>query len=172
MVVMAARGWSWQLIVLTAGLVLTEWLDGFLARTLHQESPLGARLDTVADAVFYWSVLMTLAIYDWNIVVGQVVWISAAIVSYGLSWVVGWIKFKRLPSYHTWAAKGSWVVIAIGLLTLIAGWAQWPFHLAMVCVVVANLEAILISLTLGESRVDVPSLWHATRQEREQNQPR
>ena len=38
----------WWLAILTGILVFTEWLDGFLARQLHVESAMGARLDTIA----------------------------------------------------------------------------------------------------------------------------
>lgn len=152
----------WVAVVVTA-LVFTEWLDGFLARTLHQESAFGARLDTVADASFYTSLLVALVILNHEAMHREAGWIAAAIGAYALSWLVALFKFGNLPSYHTWAAKAAWLVVGAGVICLIADWAAWPFRVAMFLVVLANLEAVMITLVLRAPRVDVPSLWHARR---------
>ncbi len=163
LIVLAWLGQPFWLGVLTFLLVLTEWLDGFLARRLAAESPLGARLDTVADALFYSSLLLAVAAMRPNVMAREAAWIAAAIASYLCSWLASWIKFRRLPSYHTWAAKAAWVVVGLGIVNLLAGWAAWPFRVAMLCVVIANLEAVAITTVISESRVDVPFFWHARR---------
>lgn len=149
------------LILLALVLVFTEWLDGFLARSMHTTSDLGARLDTVADAVFYSSVLLATVLYRPHLMLRESVWMAAAIGSYAINWIASWIKFRRLPSYHTWAAKGVWVIVGLGILSLLSEFDPWPFRVAMICVLLTNLEAICITLTLTECKVDVPSLWHA-----------
>ena len=141
-------------------LVLTEWLDGFLARSLHQESAIGARLDTVADAIFYCSLLVAVVVLDPALVGREAGWIIAAISSYWLSWIASWIKFRRLPSYHTWAAKGVWLMVGVGIAGLLIGWSPWPFRIAMLGVVLTNLEAVAITLALDRCLVNVPSYWH------------
>lgn len=142
-------------------LVFTEWLDGFLARRLQIVSKSGARLDSIADALFYSSLLAAVVCLAPELVAKETPWIVAAVVSYALSWFASWIKFRRLPSYHTWSAKGSWIVVGAGIVCLLTGWSVWPFRIAMLCVVLANLEAIAITWLLPECQVDVPSIWHA-----------
>lgn len=148
--------------IVVAILVFTEWLDGFLARTLHQESELGARLDTIADASFYVSILVALVILS-PVVTREAAWMAAAIISFAGSCLVSLIKFRRLPSYHTWMAKGGWLVVGAGTVSLLAGWSAWPFRIAMVCVVLANLEALAITILLSKPRVNVRSLWQVLR---------
>lgn len=147
-------------------LVFTEWLDGFLARRLAATSVLGARLDTIADAIFYSCLLLAVILLNPSLVAGQWAWIAAAVVSYGLSWLASWLKFGRLPSYHTYAAKGVWVLVCAGIVCLLGEISPWPFRLAMVCVAIANVEAIAITNVLPECRVDVPTIWHARRAKR------
>ena len=166
LIVLAWAGQPWWLAVLLVFLVFTEWADGYLARRLHADSALGARLDTVADAVFYCSLLLAVVLLRPAVVGRELVWISAAIGSYWLSWLASWIKFRRLPSYHTWAAKGVWGLVGIGLVCSLAEISPWPLRVAMVCVALANLEAVCITWVLPECRVDVPSLWHALRSRR------
>ena len=149
--------------IVVAMLVFTEWLDGFLARALHQESEFGARLDTVADAAFYLSLLVALLIFSPDAIRREAVWIAGAIGSYAGSWLAALIKFRSLPSYHTWLAKGAWLVVGAGTVSLVANWGAWPFRIAMVCVLLANVEAMLITFVLPAPRVNVPSIWHARR---------
>ena len=144
-------------------LVFTEWLDGFLARRLHVTSVVGARLDTIADAIFYSSLLAAIVILRPALIGQETIWIAAAVASYLLSWLASWLKFQCLPSYHTWAAKGAWIVVGAGIICLLADGSPWPFRVAMICVALTNLEAICITNILPKCKVDVPSFWHARR---------
>jgi CDP-diacylglycerol--glycerol-3-phosphate 3-phosphatidyltransferase len=167
LVILALAEQLWWLGILAIILVFTEWLDGFLARAWDGESVSGARLDTVADALFYSSLLVAVVILNPTLVRDEVNWIAAAAGSYLCSWLGSWIKFRCLPSYHTWAAKAVWFVVGAGIVCLLAQWSAWPFRIAMICVVLTNLEAITISLVLSSCRVNVPSLWHVLRTPRE-----
>lgn len=160
LVVLGLLQQPWALAILTALLVLTEWLDGFLARALHQESATGARLDTIADALFYSSMLIAVACLMPDRIAPEFLWMGAAIGSYLCSWGASWIKFRRLPSYHTWMAKAAWFFVVPGLVLLLWKGNPWLLRVAMLVVVATNLEAILITCKLRKPRVDVPSLWH------------
>ena len=165
LILLAAVGAPTALAATALFLVFTEWADGFLARRLHVDSPLGARLDTIADAVFYSCLLISLVLLRPALVAAETAWIAVAVGSYSLSWIASWLKFGKLPSYHTWAAKGVWVVVLFGIAWLVLGWGVWPFRAAMLCVTVANLEAVLITQTLSEPAVDIPTIFHARRRE-------
>lgn len=166
LIILALSGQAYWLGGLTVFLVFTEWLDGFIARRLRMTSAVGARLDTIADAIFYSSLLVAIVILRPVLIRHEVTWIAAAVASYFLSWLASWIKFHCLPSYHTWAAKGVWVVVGAGTICLLVDGGPWPFRAAMTCVVLTNLEAICITHMLSESKVDVPSFWHAKRRMR------
>ena len=51
------RGWALTIIVSAA---LSDYLDGYVARRLHQVSPTGAALDPITDKIFALSVVVTL----------------------------------------------------------------------------------------------------------------
>jgi len=53
----------WALVVLMVSGV-TDWLDGYLARKLHQTTKLGALLDPVADRLYIFAVVVGLACRD------------------------------------------------------------------------------------------------------------
>ncbi len=56
-----ADGWALAVLFVSG---LTDWLDGYLARKLHQTSPLGAILDPVADRLYILSTVIGLGMRD------------------------------------------------------------------------------------------------------------
>jgi CDP-diacylglycerol--glycerol-3-phosphate 3-phosphatidyltransferase len=142
-------------------LALTDWVDGKLAIALKQRTVFGARLDSWADATFFSALLLGGLFMLWELLLGELWWILAAVGSYALTTAAGFWKFGRWPSYHTRAAKASWLFIIVATICLLGNWAVWPFRLAMAIVTLTNLEATLITLVLPGWRADVPSLYHA-----------
>jgi CDP-diacylglycerol--glycerol-3-phosphate 3-phosphatidyltransferase len=142
-------------------LALTDWVDGKLAVWLDQRSDFGARLDSWADAALYAALLLGGTWLRWEVLLGEIWWVAAAVASYTASTGAGFCKFGRWPSYHTRAAKVSWLLVTVGAICLLLGWGNWPFRLAMAAVTITNLEAILITCVLPEWQADVASLTQA-----------
>ena len=142
-------------------LVFTDWIDGKLANLLHQRTNFGARLDSVADATLYAALLFGLFWLMPDFVSTYAAWIVAVAISYAMTSGLGLIRFGRVPSYHTWAAKSSDHLMTIAVICLFTGWATWPALFAMAVVVLTNLEAIAISFILRQWRADVPTIYHA-----------
>jgi cardiolipin synthase len=151
-------------------LVLTDWLDGFLARTLHQQTPLGAKLDTVADACLGLSLVACVAWLDlpflkqfWGVIAG-------VLGSYALSSLGSLLKFGIWPSYHNLLAKlgmafGS--LTGLMILARAAGWWAPPlgplFLFTSGLITLANIEAMLITFRLRHPRSNVASIFSLCR---------
>ncbi len=144
-------------------LSMTDWIDGKLAIWLDQRSVFGARLDTVADISLYAALFFGGVWLKGPQLWEDRAWIAAAVISYAMSVTVSLIKFGRWPAYHTRGAKTSWLLILIGAVMLLAGWSRWPLRVAMVSVVLTNLEAIWITIVLPCWRADVLTVYHAYR---------
>ncbi|MFA5057652.1 MAG: CDP-alcohol phosphatidyltransferase family protein [Opitutaceae bacterium] len=167
MVVVAWSGGSraWFLALFAAAL-LTDALDGFLARRLGAQSDLGRRLDswgdytmTAAAALGVWRLWPEVARREWPWFV-VVLAGCFAIVAYGL------IRWRRVLGYHTWLAKGMAMVLPVALLVLLAGWSAVPFHTAVVLQVLCAGEELVIACLLPGYSGEVPSAWHARRMRR------
>jgi CDP-diacylglycerol--glycerol-3-phosphate 3-phosphatidyltransferase len=140
-------------------LVLTDWIDGKLAILLHQRTEFGARLDSVADGMLYMALFVGFCSLKWEFVVRQAPWIVGVVISYVLTSLAGLLKFRRLPSYHTWAAKASNHLVFVAVICVFAGWVEWPFYVAMSAAVLTNLEATAITIALPHWRADVRSIF-------------
>jgi CDP-diacylglycerol--glycerol-3-phosphate 3-phosphatidyltransferase len=141
--------------------LVTDAADGFLARYFHQATELGARLDSWADFVFS----MALPFCAWwlrpDVIRQEGMVIGAGIASYLVAIAAGFIKFRRLTSYHTWGAKISAVLLAAAVVVLFAGGPGWIFRVVMPIIILTELEELVITLILSEPVNNVPSLWHA-----------
>jgi CDP-diacylglycerol--glycerol-3-phosphate 3-phosphatidyltransferase len=149
---------------LFVALALTDWLDGKLAILLSQKSVLGARLDSWADAALYCALLFGALWLHGDTLRAEAGWIVAAVASYTVSTIAGFLKYGRWPSYHTRAAKISWFLIAVAVVCLFESWAIWPLRVAAVAITLTNVEAFVITLVAADWRADVGSVFHVLRE--------
>lgn len=160
---LAMFDWRYSFVGLLLVLSLSDFIDGMLARRLHQRSNFGARLDSAADAILYSALIVGAAILSWETVRPELLWMLMAVCSYVLTTGAGLWKYGRVPSYHTFGAKKSqWLVLLAGIC-LIFDWTVWPLRLASVAVTLTNLEATAITYVLDEWRADVLTIFHVWR---------
>ena len=152
-------GSAWFLAVYTlAG--LTDALDGWLARKTGTASEFGARLDSVADLLFYGVLLLrlfpvlrqTLPVTIWYAVAAVLL---VRLAAYGMAAV----KYHRFASLHTWLNKltGGAVFLLPYVLALSTGVTySW-----VLCVLAfaASLEEMAIHLCWKEYRSDRKSIF-------------
>lgn len=146
--------------------LFSDAVDGYLARKLEHSTLLGARLDSWADALLY----LTVPVCAWwlwpETILREMTFIALAVASYIVPMFVGFLRFHRLTSYHTWGDKVSAVLVGIGAFLLLGFAIAWPFRVAAVVFLLAAMEEIAITLVLPDSRRDVCSIWHALKQRR------
>lgn len=140
-------------------LTLSDWIDGRLARWLKQRSDFGAQIDSTADATLYTALLLGCLWLSWGQLQAEMGWIALGLASYILTSGYGLVKFGRIPSYHTQAAKKTQVLVLAAGIALVLEWSVWPLRLAAVAVALTNLEAIALTRVLPKWRADVTSLW-------------
>ncbi len=140
--------------------LLSDALDGYLARRLQQTSELGSRLDSYGDLALF----LPLPLEAWwlwpDLVLRELPFIGAAIAGLLVPLLIGWLKFRRLTSYHTYGAKIAAVLLALAIPLLLLGGAAWPFRAAVLVFLLAEIEEVLITLRLARYRSNVPSLRH------------
>ncbi len=160
---LAWYGYRQSFVWLFVALTLSDWIDGRLARWLHQRSDFGARLDSFADAALYTALVLGVLWLCKDVLQNELGWIVVAVSSYVVTTGAGLIKYGRVPSYHTWAAKKSQAVVLIAGILLVLELLVWPTRVAALAVTLTNLEATLLTLVLPTWQADVSSLWKVLR---------
>jgi len=142
-------------------MLLSDALDGIIARMLDQTSELGARLDSYGDILTY----LTTPLAAWwlwpELVESEMNYILAAIVIYVLPAIFALMKFGKLASYHTWVTKASAVLMSAGVVILLGFENNLLFHIAIYFLVIEMVENIAITFILPEQKSDIHSFWHA-----------
>lgn len=144
-------------------LAMTDWVDGKLARALDQRSLIGPKLDSAADVTMYAMFLFAVAWLRADVLRSEMPWVIGAAVCFVIAITTARIKFGSFPSYHTRSAKTTWFLMVIAAIALFLDWSVWPLRIALLGVVVTNLESIAITATLSQPHTDVISLAAARR---------
>jgi CDP-diacylglycerol--glycerol-3-phosphate 3-phosphatidyltransferase len=141
--------------------LLSDALDGWLARRLVRGSALGTRLDSWADIVLCLSVPLEVWWLWPDLVRRESEFVGVVVACYAAPTLFALLKYRRLPSYHTWMAKLAGVLMGTGGLVFLAGGPAWAFHIAAFAVLIEAIEEMAMTAILPQWRSNVPSFWHA-----------
>lgn len=163
LMVLAAMGKERYFLWLAIAALLSDVLDGALARRLGASSETGRLLDSWADllialvsfagATLLWPDTMRQEAGYFALVLAALVIPNA--------W--GLLRFRRLLGYHTVSAKSSGVLLAVGAVLLFTGLTPVPFRVASFVELAVAAEYIAISLVVPEWTGEMKSVWHAWR---------
>ena len=163
LLIVAARGRAPAFWGILGVMLVSDVLDGWLARRLNVTSELGRRLDSVGD----YATVLALPLSLWWLwptrVQAEAGWLTLALGTYFAPTLYCLIRWRIVPSYHTWGAKVVCVLLSGGLILRFTVGVAWPLHAAVVLQLVVMLEELLIARTLPGWSGSIPTLWHARR---------
>ena len=143
---------------------LTDVLDGWLARKTGTASAFGARLDSIADLLFYGVLLLrlfpvlrqALPVSVWYVV-------TAVALVRMVAYAVAAVKYHRFASLHTWLNKltGGAIFLLPYILAISTGVAYSWTVCALACA--ASLEELAIHLRQKRYCADVKSILQLAR---------
>ena len=139
---------------------LTDVLDGWLARKKGMASDFGARLDSMADLLFYGIMLIRLFPILYQILPREIWYVVAGILFVRLiSYGVAAIKYRRLASLHTWLNKLTGA--AVFLLPYVLACSTGVVYSWVVCALAftSSLEELVIHLCRTSYHGDVKSIF-------------
>lgn len=146
-------------LVLIAAL-LSDIVDGLVARLCRATSALGARLDSLADALLF----PVAAVGAWVFHAASLRpygWLFVAVVTLALAeYVAALWRYGRLSSFHTYLSRAS--AYALGIFVgglFVFGFVPWLMWLAVVLAVAASVEEFVLLWRLPRWRSDVRGLW-------------
>jgi len=143
--------------------LLSDVIDGPLARALGQAGARGAQLDTIADSALL--CISPAAIYASMPLARDrlAVLIILMYASYVIPIIAGLIKYRRLTSYHTWGARCAVVSLAVAFAAFLVWNVVWPLAIAVGVLIGSGIEEFAITLLLPTWHADVRSVSAARR---------
>lgn len=144
--------------------LISDILDGWVARTFHLESEWGARLDSWADTATYlvafWALFsfkgQAIAPHLWGVMAFAVAWLALYLAML--------LKFGSVIGLHTYSFKITAYLQGACMMNLLwSGFSAWFYYLAIGWGILACVEEIVIVLLLREPQTNVKGLWWVLR---------
>ncbi|MFK8058869.1 MAG: CDP-alcohol phosphatidyltransferase family protein [Polaribacter sp.] len=149
------------LILMYLGLI-SDILDGIIARKQKISSEKLRRLDSQTDMVFWLSLgFATWFLYP-NLIRENSIAIWSILIMEIACYVISFLKFKKETCTHAFLSKMWGLTLLVAFTSLIGfNYAGVPFYLAIILGLISHIDVILIVLILPKWTHDIPSAYHA-----------
>ncbi|MGB3207855.1 MAG: CDP-alcohol phosphatidyltransferase family protein [Crinalium sp.] len=141
--------------------ILSDIFDGIIARRLGVSTVQLRQADSWADIFLF----ICLAISTWlvypHVLIDFRTPLLLALAAQLILFTISLIKFKKLPSFHTYTAKIWGLMLLIATVSLFGFDYDKPLWLAIVLCWINSTEEIAMTLLLPEWKCDVLSIFHA-----------
>lgn len=143
----------------------TDFLDGYLARRLKQESARGAHLDALVDNVLLISAAVWIQLLHPEIFGENQALITATACLYVGALAVGLVRFRRLGNLHLYSSKAAGgLLYSFAVITLVTGAYEPPLlWLAASAFTLSSAETLVAHVLLSAVDENVGSILLARR---------
>lgn len=142
-------------------LALTDFFDGLIARKFNQTSPIGSKMDSLADVPFYISTAFFVYVLHPNILrFPNMHLLIIALSIIALSFVISAILFKKPIMMHTTIMRlPSFLAF---FLVIFSHFFDTTYFLSLILIIycVGFLEEIIIFFKYGLVHPDSKSIYH------------
>ncbi len=139
--------------------LVTDILDGLIARAFNMQTALGARLDSLADIGTYMLALVGVYRFKLDEIGGDVWLLCFTVILFATGYIVSFIRFGQYQSFHLLSAKISGYALGIFFFVLFMfTYQSWLYFIAMTVASLAFAEEIVILFIIRELRSDVRGL--------------
>jgi cardiolipin synthase (CMP-forming) len=154
---------KWFVILLCISLV-SDILDGNIARTFNLKTRFGGGLDNLADMGTYILALLGLFIFKWDEIQPHAWLLYIFLAIFVLSYIIAFYRFGKIPGLHLYGAVTAGYIQGIFFFVLFVwGFYAWMYYLAVIWGIIAYIEKILVLLKLDDIKSGVKGLYWLTR---------
>ena len=148
------------ILLLSINLV-SDILDGLIARSFKLETEFGAKLDSIADIGTYVMAFAGMFVLHPEFVSDHRFEFILILVLYLIPQIISLVKFRRSPSLHLYSNKITGYIQGIFIFTFFnfGYWAPY-FYFMIVLSCLAYLEELACVLFLRKLRSNVKTFYH------------
>ncbi len=147
------------IIFLTINLV-SDIIDGFIARTFKLVTRFGAALDNLADVGTYILALYGIFAFRWEVIEPHVWLLYLFLGVFILSYIVALFRFGRIPGLHLYGAViAGYLQGAFFIVLFVWDFYLWLYYLALGWGVIAYCEKTIVLLKTSEIKPGLKGLY-------------
>ena len=160
---------NWFVVLLCISLV-SDVLDGNIARFFKLQTNFGAALDNLADICTYAMALLGLFLFKWTEIEPHAWILYLFLTVFVLSYIISFYRFGKIPGLHLYSAVSAGYIQSIFFFVLfVFGFYTWMYFLAVGWGVFAYIEKIFVLLRLNDIRIGVKGLYWLIQSEKRQS---
>ena len=159
---------QWFVVLLCISLV-SDVLDGNIARLFKLQTHFGAALDNLADICTYAMAILGLFIFKWTDIEPHAWSLYLFLGIFFLSYIVSFVRFGKIPGLHLYSAVSAGYAQSIFFFVLFVwGFYLWMYYLVVIWGIIAYTEKIFILFKLDDIKIGVKGLYWLMKKEKEQ----
>ena len=166
---MALTGRENGFVILLCISLVSDVLDGNIARIFKLQTNFGAALDNLADICTYAMAILGLFVFKWTEIEPHS-WILFLFLGiFILSYIVAFARFGKIPGLHLYSAVSAGYAQSIFFFILfVFGFYPWMLYLVTAWGIIAYIEKIIILFKLDDIKIGVKGLYWLMRKKKEQ----
>lgn len=158
--VLALLGHEQLFVILLSISLVSDILDGFIARTFKLTTRFGAALDNLADMGTYILALYGIFAFRWEDVQPHAWLLYLFLGIFVLSYVVAFIRFGKIPGLHLYAAVAAgYLQGAFFFVLFVWDFYAWFYYIAVGWGVLAYMEKILVLFKTDDIKPGIKGLY-------------
>jgi cardiolipin synthase (CMP-forming) len=140
--------------------LITDILDGWIARRFNMQTEFGARLDSIADIGTYICAITGVFVFKAGDFAPHLTSFFVFISLFMLANILSLLKFRRLPSLHLYSWKiGGYMQGIFFFILFTLGFYAALYYLVIIWGILAFLEHIIIQLMIPRMQSNMKGLW-------------
>lgn len=140
--------------------LISDVLDGNIARIFKLQTRFGAALDNLADICTYILAFIGIFIFKWDDINPHAWIFYPFLIVLLLSYIVAYVRFHKIPGLHLYTVVTSGYAQGIFIFILFAsGFYAWLFYTAVILGIIGYTEKIMVLMRLDDIRPGVKGLY-------------
>lgn len=140
--------------------LVTDILDGFIARRFNLTTEFGAKLDSYADISMYISALIGVIVFKSSYFAPHIVSLSVFIFMFFVTLIFSYVKFGKIASLHLYSSKLSTLLLGLFFLYLFTfGFDTVFYYIVLSWGMISYIEQLIVLILVSEPRTNVRGLY-------------
>ena len=139
----------------------TDSIDGYLARRYKVVSVFGSRMDSIGDDLTIAAAVAGVIVLKPEFLKHEIIFVIILIALFTIQTILALIRYGKISSFHTYAAKFS--AIFQGVFLILLFFLPKPiyvlFYITFIVTSIDLLEEIVLVLMLPQWETNVKGLW-------------
>jgi len=140
--------------------LITDALDGIIARMFNLQTEFGAKLDAYADIGMYITAIIGVIIFKSHELSPHFISLSIFITVFIIPKIISFYRFRNFPSLHLYSSKvGGYMQGFFFLVLFVFGFNTLFYYTVIIWGILSFIEQIIVVLITSELESNVKGLY-------------